>query len=106
MGEVYLDGEVIIRQGDAGGCMYVIQEGQVEFVVDQDCKEVRLGISEGGHFLGEMAIFERRPRFATVPALGQAERGMSLVMWDMFTGSAPYKEVFLYGPGAYLPNHH
>ena len=33
MGEVYLDGEVIIRQGDAGGCMYVIQEGQVEVVL-------------------------------------------------------------------------
>jgi flavin-dependent dehydrogenase len=24
-----------------------------------------------------------------------AERGMSLVMWDMFTGSAPYREIFL-----------
>jgi len=32
LGKVYQDGDVIIRQGDVGDCMYVIQEGQVEVV--------------------------------------------------------------------------
>jgi CRP-like cAMP-binding protein len=72
LGKVYQDGEVIIRQGDAGDCMYIIQEGQVEVVVEQDGKEVLLGIREVGHFLGEMAIFEHKPRSATVRALGRA----------------------------------
>lgn len=52
--------------------MYVIQEGRVEVVVDQGGKEVRLGIRDAGHFLGEMAIFEHAPRSATVRALGRA----------------------------------
>ena len=62
LGKVYQAGEVIIRQGEGGDHMYVIQEGRVEVVVDQGGKEVRLGIREAGHFLGEMAIFERAPR--------------------------------------------
>ena len=72
LGKVYQDGEVVIRQGEAGDHMYVIQEGRVEVVMDQGGKEVRLGIREGGHLLGEMAIFERAPRSATVRALGRA----------------------------------
>jgi CRP-like cAMP-binding protein len=71
LGKVYQDGEIVIRQGDIGDCMYVIQEGRVEVVVDQGGKEVRLGIREAGHFLGEMAIFEHKPRSATVRALGR-----------------------------------
>jgi len=72
LGKVYQDGEVIIRQGEAGDYMYVIQEGRVEVLVDQGSKQVQLGIREAGHFLGEMAIFEHQPRSATVRALGQA----------------------------------
>jgi CRP-like cAMP-binding protein len=72
LGKVYRDGEVIIRQGDVGDCMYVIQEGQVEVLVDQDGKEVQLGTREVGHFVGEMAIFDQKPRSATVRALGCA----------------------------------
>ncbi|MFN2189909.1 MAG: cyclic nucleotide-binding domain-containing protein, partial [Candidatus Promineifilaceae bacterium] len=29
---MYHDGEVIIRQGEVGDCMYVIQEGKVEII--------------------------------------------------------------------------
>lgn len=72
LGKVYQDGEVVIRQGEAGDYMYVIQEGRVEVVVNQDGKEVHLGIREEGHFFGEMAIFEHQPRSATVSALGRA----------------------------------
>jgi CRP-like cAMP-binding protein len=72
MGNVYQDGEVIIRQGDVGDCMYVIQEGQVEVVVEQGGQNVLLAVLEAGQPIGEMAIFERQPRSATVRALGQA----------------------------------
>ncbi len=72
LGKVYQDGEVIIREGEAGDHMYVIQEGRVEILVDQGSKQVQLGIREVGHVLGEMAIFEHQPRSATARALGQA----------------------------------
>jgi CRP-like cAMP-binding protein len=72
LGKVYQDGEVIMRQGEAGDTMYVIQEGQVEVVVEQDGQEVRLAIREAGQSIGEMEIFDRQTRVATVRALGQA----------------------------------
>ena len=72
LGKVYRDGEAIIRQGEVGDCMYVIQEGQVEVVVEEDDKEVRLMVLDTGELFGEMAIVERQVRMATVRALGQA----------------------------------
>lgn len=72
LGKVYQDGEVIIRQGEVGDCMFVIQEGAVEVVLDRDGREVRLAVRKKGDFFGEMAIFEREVRSATVRALGQA----------------------------------
>jgi CRP-like cAMP-binding protein len=72
LGKVYQDGEVIIQQGDVGTCMYVIQEGRVEVVTGEEGNETRLAIREAGDFIGEMSIFEREVRSATVRALGSA----------------------------------
>ncbi len=72
LGRVYEDGEIIIRQGEVGSCMYVVQEGQVEVYVEQDGREVQLGTRGEGEILGEMAIFERQERFANVRARGRA----------------------------------
>lgn len=71
LGRVYQDGEPIVRQGEVGDCMYVIQEGQVEVVVEEGDKEVRLTVLDTGELFGEMAIVEREVRMATVRALGQ-----------------------------------
>lgn len=72
LGKVYEDGEVIVRQGEAGDCMYVIQDGQAEVVVEKAGEEARLAeLGEGG-FFGEMAIFENEVRMATVRAVGQS----------------------------------
>ncbi len=72
LGKVYQDGEAIVRQGKVGDCMYVIQKGQVEVVLEKGGKEVRLAVRGEGEFFGEMAIFEHEVRMATVRALGQA----------------------------------
>ncbi len=73
LGKVYLDGDVIIRQGDVGDCMYVIQEGQVEIVHESQGKEIQLQVHGPGAFFGEMAIFDKDVRSATVRALGDAK---------------------------------
>ena len=72
LGKMYQDSEIIIRQGDTGDCMYVVQEGRVEVVVNQNHKEVRLALRGAGEFFGEMALFEHEVRMATVRALGGA----------------------------------
>ena len=70
LGREYEDGEIIVREGDAGDSMFVIQEGQVEVLTEKDGQETRLRIAGEGEFLGEMAIFERIDRSATLRALG------------------------------------
>lgn len=71
LGKIFNDGEVIIRQGDAGDFMYEILDGQVEVFQKREREEVRLAILKKGEFFGEMAIFEREKRSATVRAHGQ-----------------------------------
>ncbi len=71
LGRVYQDGEVIIREGDIGDCMYVIQQGQVEIIREGNEDEFHIGMRGEGEFFGEMAIFDREVRSATVRAVGQ-----------------------------------
>jgi CRP-like cAMP-binding protein len=72
LGKVYEPGEVIVPQGDLGACMYEIQEGRVEVVREVDGKHMRLAVLEAGDFFGEMALFERIARTATVRAVENA----------------------------------
>jgi len=73
LGKVYQDGQVIICEGDDGHCMFVIQEGEVEVIINgDDGQEIRLGVRGEGEFFGEMAIFDRDVRSATVRAMGDA----------------------------------
>lgn len=71
LGKIYEDGEVIVRQGDVGDCMFVIQEGKVEVVMEEEGNEVILAERGEGDFFGEMAIFDQDVRSATVRAKGQ-----------------------------------
>jgi CRP-like cAMP-binding protein len=72
LGKIYQDTEIIIKQGEQGDCMYVIQEGLVEIVNETNRGEVLLALRGKGEFFGEMAIFERDVRSATVRAVGEA----------------------------------
>ncbi len=71
LGKVYRDGETIIRQGEVGDCMYVIQAGEVEVLQRKDSREVRLATLGKWDAFGEMALFEGEVRSATVRALGE-----------------------------------
>lgn len=72
LGKIYRHGETIVRQGEIGDCMYVIQDGQVEVVSGDGDREILLAVLGKNEFFGEMAIFEHEIRSATVRALGPA----------------------------------
>ena len=72
LGRTYSDGEIITRQGDAGDCMYVIQHGKVQVLVEKDGVETPLRVASEGEFMGEMAVFDHEVRSATLRALGEA----------------------------------
>lgn len=73
LGRRFADGEVVVRQGDTGDCMFTVQEGELEVVTRHEGGgEVRIGVMRKGDVFGEMAIFENEVRSATVRALGEA----------------------------------
>jgi len=72
LGKVYEDGELIVRQGETGKYMYVIQKGKVEVVAEHDGEEIHIRELGKNDFFGEMAIFEHEVRTATVRAVGEA----------------------------------
>ena len=70
LGRLYRDGEEIIRQGETGDCMYVIEEGRAHVVVEQDGAEFLIRTAGPDDIVGEMALFENVTRCATVRASG------------------------------------
>jgi CRP-like cAMP-binding protein len=72
LGTEYRDGDAIVLQGETGDCMYVIQSGRVEVLQSSGDTRQHLAYLEVGDFFGEMALFEREKRSATVEARGTA----------------------------------
>lgn len=70
LGREYADKEVICYQGETGNCMYVIQAGEATVLLEEAGGEVVIGRLTTGDIFGEMAIFDRQSRSATVRANG------------------------------------
>ncbi len=73
LGHLYRDGEIIIKQGTVGDCLYVIQEGKVEVVAEVKDREIIIAELGEKEFFGEMALFEKDVRSATVRAKGDTK---------------------------------
>lgn len=71
LGKVYKDGELIIREGEMGDCMFVIQSGAVEIFCNSDKGEVFLRKAGPNEFFGEMALVENDVRSASARAIGE-----------------------------------
>lgn len=73
LGKTYTDGQIIVQEGETGDCMFAVQEGRVEVIAEHAGRgAVQVAILEKGDIFGEMAIFDREVRSATVRALGEA----------------------------------
>ncbi len=71
LGKVYKDGELVIREGEKGDCMFVIQSGKVEIFCDSHKGEIHLRTAGPNEFFGEMALVENAVRSASVRAVGE-----------------------------------
>lgn len=68
----YSDGQVVFEQGDSGDEMFIIEDGQVEILFeDDDGDSVSLALLDRGDFFGEMAVLDGAPRTATARAKGE-----------------------------------
>jgi diguanylate cyclase (GGDEF)-like protein len=62
-------GEIIIQENKIGDVFYLIRTGQVVVIKGDYRHPTILGFRGSGEAIGEMALLENRPRFATVIAL-------------------------------------
>lgn len=65
---VFQKGDVIIREGDGGREMFIIQSGSVDVIKGEGDSKMVLAVLERGDFFGEMSILENVKRSATVIA--------------------------------------
>jgi CRP/FNR family cyclic AMP-dependent transcriptional regulator len=72
-GKVYQKGDVIVRQSEVGECMYVISSGKAEVLIKKGSKQVRIATLGPRDFFGEMAVFDREKRSATVRAVSELQ---------------------------------
>lgn len=73
LGHLYKDGEIIIKQNTIGNSLYVIQEGKVEVIDENNGNEIKIAELGETEFFGEMGLFEKDVRSCTVRALGDAK---------------------------------
>lgn len=68
---VVADGDDIVREGDVGHDMFIVQSGQVRISKRKAHGEVILATLGRGDFFGEMSLLESLPREATARAVGE-----------------------------------
>src|SRR5688572_7764072 len=92
----YHRGETIFHKGDPGDSLYLITDGQVKIVLPSDTgEEMTLGVLETGDMFGELALFDGRPRSATMVAVENTE--VLLLYRDGFVGRNPEVATALLG---------
>jgi len=71
LGKTYEDGEAIIREGEMGDRMFIIQSGHVRVSRRTNGQDMELARLKAGDFFGEMTLIDKEVRSATVSAIGQ-----------------------------------
>ena len=70
----YAAGQVLFHMGDVGGSFHVIERGRVKITIPSSSgEELILAILATGGLLGELSLFDGKPRSATVEALEDTE---------------------------------
>jgi small-conductance mechanosensitive channel/CRP-like cAMP-binding protein len=71
---LYGNGETVVREGDSGGSMFLVNRGRVVVSVGENADSAAAGkevaVIEAGGFFGEMSLLTGEPRTATVRARG------------------------------------
>lgn len=68
-------GEILVRKGEPGSSMFIIEDGIVEIRVpdENQKKEIRVSVLHQGDFFGEISLLDGLPRTATAVAMEETK---------------------------------
>ena len=79
--QLQMPGDVVMREGDLGGDLFLVMDGLVHvYRAHGTGDELDLGTLGSGSYVGEMAIFDDKPRSATV--IAESETRMLVLAGD------------------------
>jgi small-conductance mechanosensitive channel len=70
---IFAPGEFVIRAGDDGSSMFVVNQGSVKVQINDNGTRRTVAVLREGDFFGEMALFTGEPRTANVVAVEETE---------------------------------
>jgi CRP/FNR family cyclic AMP-dependent transcriptional regulator len=87
----YHDKDVIVLQGATGDCLYVLLAGIVKVTMTtENGVETMLATRQRGDLIGEVALFDDKPRTATATAVGEAAaQRISRAEFQIFASRRP-----------------
>lgn len=67
------EGQLLFKEGDASNGMFLVRKGDFEIYLHRDGNDVLLAKVGPGAMIGEMALFDKKPRSASVKATTDAD---------------------------------
>ena len=77
--QTHADGDAVVKQGDAGDAFFIVADGKLAVVIEEEGKARSVATLVRGAFFGEIAALLGEPRSATVKAL----TAVSLLRFEM-----------------------
>ena len=74
--ETYTNGQAIFKEGSYGETLYVILSGKVEISKMINGEKVSIAFLSKGEIFGEISFIDKKPRTASVMAVGSVEVGL------------------------------
>lgn len=82
--EPFGEGEIIVRQQEAGDSLYIITKGSCEVLLESQPHQLKqVAVLKKGDFFGEMSLLTGEPRSATVRAIEDTE--VIMIQKDIFS---------------------
>ncbi|MBI5592235.1 MAG: mechanosensitive ion channel [Deltaproteobacteria bacterium] len=82
--EPFGEGEIIVRQHEAGDSLYIITKGTCEVLLESQLHQFKqVAVLKKGDFFGEMSLLTGEPRSATVRAIEDTE--VIVIQKDVFS---------------------
>ncbi|RZA24627.1 MAG: Crp/Fnr family transcriptional regulator [Proteobacteria bacterium] len=66
-------GELLFKAGDSSDGMYVLRKGQIQIFLDKGGNDIVLASVAAGGMIGEMSLFDKKPRSASARAMEETE---------------------------------